>query len=111
MKVGSPILGLTNYGVSFGEKENPQASSLKTNPGLIHYMLTLSHWTHGRGVKVNLPITVRLEASTDSSCLCLSHNSQIHGLIVNKDLLQAGLWAWGGLTTHCLSRYSRYSPP
>ena len=87
MKVGSPILGLTNYGVSFGEKENPHASSLKTNPGLIHYMLTLSHWTHGRGVKVNLPITVRLEASTDSSCLCLSHNSQIHSLIVNKNLL------------------------
>ena len=85
MKVGSPILGLTNYGVSFGEKE--RKSSLKTNPGLIHYMLTLSHWTHGRGVKVNLPITVRLEASADSSCLCLSHNSQIHGLIMNKDLL------------------------
>ena len=34
MKVGSPILGLTNYGVSFGEKERKSTCiQLENKPG------------------------------------------------------------------------------
>ena len=68
--------------VSFGEREkkmhkDPAGNWTQDLPITSVMLLSLSHWTHGRGVEASLLITAMLAASADSSCLSLSHTTLV----------------------------------